>query len=75
MGEVPNKLLEAALKLSAQDRAALAAALIDTLDDGPADADVESAWADEIRRRIAEVDAGAVKTVPWTEARAAISRR
>lgn len=75
MGEVPNKLLQDALKLSADERAALAAALIDTLDDGPPDADVEAAWAAEIERRIAEVDAGVVKPIPWPEARAAILRR
>jgi putative addiction module component (TIGR02574 family) len=75
MGEQPNKLLQEALTLSADERAALAAALIETLEVGSADADVEAAWAAEIERRIADIDAGVVKTIPWPEARAAIVRR
>lgn len=74
MGDAPNKLLQDALMLSAEDRADLAAALLASLD-GPADADVEAAWAAEIERRIAEIDSGAIKTIPWPEARAAILRR
>lgn len=74
MGDVPNKLLEEALKLSADERAALAAALIETLDE-PADADVEAAWDAEIERRVADIDNGVVKPIPWPEARAAILRR
>ena len=30
---------------------------------------VEAAWADEIAKRIREVDSGAVTPVPWSEAR------
>ncbi|MFN7777257.1 MAG: addiction module protein [Betaproteobacteria bacterium] len=47
---------------------------MDTLDEG-ADPDAESAWAAEIERRIAEVDSGAVQTIPWAKARAMIQRR
>lgn len=75
MGEMPNKLLQDALKLLPEERAALAAALIETLDEGPVDANVEAAWAAEIERRIAEIDSGVVKSIPWPEARAAIIRR
>jgi putative addiction module component (TIGR02574 family) len=74
MGEMPNKLLREALALSSEERAALAAALLASLD-GPADPDVDAAWAAEIKRRVAEIDSGAVQPVPWSEARAAILRR
>ena len=74
MGDAPNKLLHDALMLSAEDRADLATALLASLD-SPADPDVDAAWAAEIERRIAEIDSGAVKTIPWPEARAAILRR
>jgi len=74
MGEMPNKLLQEALALSSEERAALAGALLASLD-GPTDPDVEAAWAAEIERRIAEIDSGAVQPVPWPEARAAILRR
>jgi putative addiction module component (TIGR02574 family) len=35
--------------------------------DGGPEGDVEDAWADEIRRRIEEVESGAVKTIPWEQ--------
>jgi putative addiction module component (TIGR02574 family) len=66
------RLLRRALSLRKADRAALAAALIESLD-GTADPDADAAWADEIRRRVAALDAGA-PTVSWPEARAAILR-
>jgi putative addiction module component (TIGR02574 family) len=31
--------------------------------------DIEDAWAEEIQRRLAAVDAGTVTPVPWSEAR------
>jgi len=54
--------------LSEQDRATLAGLLIESLEAEP-DADVEAAWAAEIARRVADLDAGTAKTVPWEEVR------
>lgn len=34
------------------------------------DEDVETAWSEEIERRIRQLDSGEVKTVPWEEVRA-----
>ena len=34
-----------------------------------ADDDVEAAWSEEIRQRLADVDAGVVAPIPWPEAR------
>lgn len=31
------------------------------------DEDAEAAWATEVNRRIAELDSGAVKIIPWAE--------
>jgi hypothetical protein len=31
--------------------------------------DVEAAWGEEIRQRLADVDAGVVTPIPWPEAR------
>lgn len=47
------------LKLSPEARAALAASLLESLDEG-VDEDVEAVWAAEIARRIQELDSGAV---------------
>jgi putative addiction module component (TIGR02574 family) len=48
--------------------------LIDTLD-ADADEGVEDAWRAEIERRIADLDSGAVETVPWEELRARLYQR
>jgi hypothetical protein len=61
-------LLEEALSLPEEDRGTLAARLIESLE-GAEESDVESAWAEEIRVRLQELDSGAVRCVPWSEAR------
>jgi putative addiction module component (TIGR02574 family) len=68
MSSNASKLLEEALKLPAEARAALAGSLLESLDD-TVDEDVEQAWAVEITRRLEEVQSGKVKGVPWAEAR------
>ena len=57
-----------ASELSEADRAALAGLLIESLEGEP-DPDVEAAWATEIEKRVAELDAGTVKSIPWEEVR------
>ena len=68
MSSAAAKLLEEALKLPVEARAALAGSLLDSLDD-TIDEDVEQAWALEIARRLEEVQSGKVRGVPWAEAR------
>jgi len=63
-----TKLLEEALKLPSEARAALAGSLIDSLDE-IVDEDAEAVWATELSRRLQELDSGAVRAVPWAEAR------
>jgi putative addiction module component (TIGR02574 family) len=70
----PGKLLEEALKLSPEARAALAASLLESLDEG-VDEGVEAAWAEEIAKRIHELESGAVMPIPWSEARRRILER
>lgn len=54
-----------ALKLSTAERARLAEHLIASLDE---DSEIEDAWAAEVERRIAEVEAGTVQLIPAAEA-------
>jgi putative addiction module component (TIGR02574 family) len=54
----------AALELSDEDRAELAQRLLASLDRDP---EVVAAWDHEIKRRIAEVEAGLVVTIPAEE--------
>jgi putative addiction module component (TIGR02574 family) len=69
-----TELLNEALELPAEARAALAARLIDSLDE-TIDPDAESLWAEEITRRLKEFDEGRAQTIPWSEVRASILKR
>ena len=62
-------LLEEAVQLSQNDRAELAGRLLETLEGEPEEG-VEAAWAEEVERRIRQIDAGEVETIPWKEVRA-----
>jgi putative addiction module component (TIGR02574 family) len=68
------ELLEQASELSEADRATLAALLIESLEPEQT-ADIEATWAVEIKRRVAELDAGTVTTVPWSAVREELQRR
>jgi len=69
MSRDAQQILKDALALSPKERAELADSLLESLDT-ETDSDVEEAWYQEIRRRVAEIDAGLVETVPWAEVRA-----
>lgn len=69
-----KKVLQEALRLPAEARAALAGRLLESLD-GPVDEDAEAAWSKEIARRIDDLDKGKVKPVPWSVARRQIVGR
>jgi putative addiction module component (TIGR02574 family) len=68
MGRTLEHLYQEASELSELDRAELAGLLLESLEDP--EPDVETAWAEEIERRIRDVDSGAVKTIPWEQVRA-----
>jgi putative addiction module component (TIGR02574 family) len=67
-------ILREALKLPPEARAAVAGSLLDSLEE-TVDEDVEAAWQAEILVRLQEIDKGAVKLVPWAEARRHIAGR
>ena len=58
-------LLRKALTLPAEERAALANTLLDSLE--AADESVQAAWDEEVARRIEDLKAGRAVTVPWEE--------
>lgn len=74
MKRAASELLRDALELPAEARAALAGSLLESLDT-EVDEDVEAAWQAEVTRRVAELDRGAVKTVPWSEVRRRLAQR
>jgi putative addiction module component (TIGR02574 family) len=67
------RLLEQALSLPEHERAKIAARLLESLDD-EVQSDVDAAWAAEIERRCAAVDAGTLATNDWKDVRARIER-
>jgi putative addiction module component (TIGR02574 family) len=67
-----KKVLEEALKLPPEARAALAGTLIESLEE-QVDEDAEAQWEAELSRRLQEIQAGKVTLVPWSEARRIIA--
>jgi putative addiction module component (TIGR02574 family) len=61
-----KELFDAASELPDHERAELAGMLLDTLD-GERDPAVEAAWAEEVERRVRQVDAGEVQMIPWEQ--------
>lgn len=62
-----DALLKQALALPPEARCALAAALFESLD-GPAEPDAVQAWAEEIARRVRDIEAGRTQPIPCQEA-------
>jgi hypothetical protein len=57
-----------AVQRPGRDRATSAGLLIKT--SNPVfEPDVEAAWSEEIARRLAEIDAGTVELIPWSDVR------
>jgi putative addiction module component (TIGR02574 family) len=63
-----RRVLREALGLPPKARADIAGTLLRSLDveDDP---DVEAAWAEEIERRLKDVETGKVKLIPWEQVR------
>jgi len=68
-----SDLLKRALSLPAEERAAPANTLLDSIE--PAQDSVEEAWDKEVARRMKDLEAGRAVTVPWEELRRSFSTR
>lgn len=69
-----EELYREAAELSESDRAELAGLLLESLETEP-DPAVEAAWAEEIERRVREIESGKVATIPWEQVRAEMYAR
>ena len=67
-----DHLLDEVLGLATEERSAVAAALIDSLE-GTEDGSVSDAWRQELLRRREALRTGATKALPWAQARARLS--
>jgi putative addiction module component (TIGR02574 family) len=63
MTRASRELLKQALGLPLEERAEIAAELLESLDE--AEEDVEAAWAAEIQRRVAAARAGELASTDW----------
>jgi putative addiction module component (TIGR02574 family) len=70
--QTATSLLEQLLSLPENDRAEVAARLLESLE--PAEPDVDAAWAAEIDRRCAALDRGEAVTSDWNDFRVRIER-
>ena len=66
-----NHILDEALALDHDERAALMVTLLDSLDTDNL-ASATDAWAEEIRKRKSELQAGITKPIPWATVKARI---
>jgi putative addiction module component (TIGR02574 family) len=71
MAATPKQLYDRAMRLNDEERAELVGMLLESLEIGD-DEGVEAAWLKEIERRVAELDSGAVESIPWTEVRSRV---
>jgi putative addiction module component (TIGR02574 family) len=71
MVATPKQLYDRAMHLNEEARAELIGMLLESLEIR-SDEGVEAAWLKEIERRVAELDSGAVESVPWTEVRSRV---
>jgi putative addiction module component (TIGR02574 family) len=69
-----DEIYQEASELPDNKRAELAGLLLDSLDGEP-DPGVEAAWAEEVERRVRQIDSGEVKMIPWEQVRAELFGR
>ena len=72
MSTLAEELSRKALDLPPEERIWLAEELLATVQE--VDAEVEAAWDDEIKRRIAEIDSGTARPIPAEEVFAEVRR-
>jgi putative addiction module component (TIGR02574 family) len=60
-------VIEAALKLSEDERLEIATLLYESLE-GPPGSRTDEEWDQEIQRRLEAADSGQTKAIPWEEA-------
>jgi putative addiction module component (TIGR02574 family) len=71
MSPATEQILQAALSLPAEERLELIDALLAFQEE---DRPLDEAWMKEVRRRSAELDAGSVTPIPWSEVKKQLRR-
>ncbi|TCK17655.1 putative addiction module component (TIGR02574 family) [Thiogranum longum] len=74
MATSARELYQQAMELEDEERASLAGLLLESLDT-EVEEGVEAAWLEEIERRMAALDSGDAKLVPWEDVRNRLLKR
>jgi hypothetical protein len=74
MTERASNLLQLALERSEEERAELAASLLDS-PDPTTERGMQRAWDEEIRRRVADLESGQAESVLWPEVQRRLSSK
>ena len=74
MSREPAEILNEALQLPSEARAAIAGSLLDSLDSA-ADENIEQSWRAEIEQRLMQLDGGTVELVPWDQVQTRLRAR
>lgn len=74
MATSASELYQQAMELEDEERASLAGLLLESLDT-EVEEGVEAAWLEEIERRMAALDSGDAKLVPWEDVRNRLLKR
>lgn len=76
MTDIARKLLDEVMALSANEREMIAVRLLDSLEGEDEDPEeVEKTWMEEVRRRVAQIDAGEVECRPLDDVLAELRAR
>ena len=73
MSVTVDELLRQALELDPKAREELATLLLESVPDESQE-EVDAAWEATIRRRVQELESGAVQTIPWEDVRRKLLR-
>ncbi len=73
MSVTVDELLRQALELDPKAREELATLLLESVP-GESQEEVDAAWDATIRRRVQELESGAVQTIPWEDVRRKLLR-
>lgn len=65
----PSEVLRAGLALSPADREEVALRLLESVNDGAEQDDVDAAWDAEINKRVDEIRSGTAEMLSWDEVR------
>jgi putative addiction module component (TIGR02574 family) len=69
MSATAEKILADALRLPESDRGDLVDKLVESLDADEGADKLHPEWEAEIARRVADIDSGRAKLIPWSEVR------